>query len=99
MTGGIEKHTHVLVRLMLGGDRSEGNRFGHGALEIGDLEVEVHHRSLVTRRGWPGRRAVVAGLLEHDERGPTRCSEHRRSRLLVHHGPAEQIGIELRQCP
>ena len=51
MTGRVEKHPHVRLRLMLRQRRSEGRCLCDSGVEISDLEVEVHHRTLPALSG------------------------------------------------
>lgn len=47
----VEEHAYVFLRLVLGQRRSERNRLGNRGVEVVDLEVEVHHRTLLAVHG------------------------------------------------
>ncbi len=52
----VEEHPDVLLRLVASHGRSEGERVGDRRIQIANLEVEVHHRTLfpVRSRPWGG---------------------------------------------
>jgi hypothetical protein len=47
VTGWVEKHPDVLLRLVRSHRCSKGNGLGDRGVEVADLEVEVHHRTLL----------------------------------------------------
>ena len=47
VTGWVEKHPDVVLRLVRSHRCSKGNGLGHRGVKVADLEVEVHHRTLV----------------------------------------------------
>jgi len=47
VTRWVAKHSDILLRLVRGQRCAEGNGLGDGGAEVADLEVEVHHRTLV----------------------------------------------------
>lgn len=47
MPGWIEEHSNIFLRLMPGQSRSQADRLDDCRIEIADLKVEVHHRTLV----------------------------------------------------
>lgn len=63
VAGGVEEHSDVLLRLVLGHRGAQGDR----RVQIADLEVEVHHRALSAIDRWPDRSPVAFGLLEYEE--------------------------------
>ena len=98
MTGWVEKHSDVLLRLVRSNRCSEGNGLGDSGVEVADLEVEVHHRTLLPVDWRPYGGLVAGRLLEHDVYGSRGRGEDGRSRFLVPDRPAEQPGVEPRQC-
>ena len=98
VTGWVEEHADVLLRLVRSHRCSEGNGLGDRGVEVAGLEVEVHHRTLLPA-GWRPYGGLVAGrLLEHGVDGSRGRGEDRRTWFLVPDGPAEQPGVEPRQC-
>src|ERR1700683_4988001 len=93
----VEEHADVVPWLVLRHGRSQGNSLSHGRIEVTDLEVEMHHRTLglVYRR--PDRGLVAGRFLEHDVNGTLGGSENDGSRLFVTNRPVQQFGIERRQ--
>jgi hypothetical protein len=69
--------------------RPKSDCLGDCRIEIADLEVEVHHRPLVTSSWGPDGSSVVRRLLEHDVNGPIGRSENGGSWFLVPYGLAE----------
>jgi len=69
VTGRVEKHSDVLLRLVRSHRCSEGNGLGGRGVEVADLEVEVHHRTLLPVDWRPYGGLVAGRLLEHDEGG------------------------------
>ena len=98
VTGWVEKHSDVLLRLVRSHHCSEGNGLGDRGVEVADLEVEVHHRTLLPIDWRPYGGLVAGRLLEHDEDGSRGRGEDGRTWFLVPDGPAEQPGVEPRQC-
>jgi hypothetical protein len=47
VTGWVEEHSDVLLRLVRSHRCSEGNGLGDRGIEVADLEIEVHHRTLL----------------------------------------------------
>jgi len=91
VTGWIEQHSDVLLRLMLCHSRPESDCLSDSRIEVADLEVEVHHRPLGTVYRRPNGSSVVSCLLENDVDGPLGRSEDGGSWFLVTDGPAEQF--------
>jgi hypothetical protein len=89
--GWVKEHSHRLLRLVRSHRRSEGDRLGDRGIEVPDLEVEVHHRTLLPVDGRPDRSLIVGRLLEHDEDGPLGSGEDGRTWFLVPDGPIEQL--------
>jgi len=98
VTGWVEKHSDVLLRLVRSHRCSECNGLGDRAVEVADLEVEVHHRTLLPIDWRPYGGLVAGRLLEHDEDGSRGRGEDGRTWFLVPDGPAEQPGVEPGQC-
>ena len=87
----VEEHPDVVLRL-IGSERgAQRDRLGDRILEVTDLEVEVHHRALLSGHRWPCRWLVVGRLLEDEKAGTARRGEHGCSRFLVPDRPAEQL--------
>jgi hypothetical protein len=97
VAGGVKEHANVLLRLVLGDDRSEGGRFSDRGVQVGDLEVEVQHRGLLSLLGRPHRALVVSCFLEDNVDRAFGRGDNYRARILVTDGPAEQLGVERRQ--
>ena len=97
MSGEIEQYTNVLLRLMIGNGRPEGECFGDGGVKIRDLEVEVHHRTLSTILRRPDGALVVRRLLEDDVNGTFGRRDDGRTGLLMDDGPAEEPRVKGRQ--
>ena len=97
MAGWVEEDSDILLRLVLSRRCSEGERLSDCGIEVADLEVEVHHRTLFPVHGGPDGGLVVACLLEDDVDRPLRRGEDGRSRFFVTDGPTEQLGVEVRQ--
>lgn len=97
MAGWVEEHSDVLSGLVPSHRRSEGERLSDRGIEVADLKVEVHHRTLLRVYGWPDGGLVVGCLLEHDVDGPLGRRDDGRSRLLMTDGPTKQLGVKLRQ--
>lgn len=55
MTCRVEKNADVLLGLMRNDLRPQGDRLGYGGVEVPDLEVHVHHRSLLSVSRGPHR--------------------------------------------
>src|SRR5580692_8039993 len=69
VTGWVEEHSDVLLRLVRSHRCSEGNGLGDRGVEVADLEVEVHHRTLLPVDWRPYGGLVAGRLLEHDVDG------------------------------
>jgi len=69
MPDGIEENPAVLVRLVVGHGRPEGDRLCGSRIEVAELEVEVHHRVLLAPGRQPHGDFIVGRLLEHQENG------------------------------
>ncbi len=59
MSRWIEKNSNVLLGLVCRHDCSEVHRFGDRAVEVTDLEVQVHHGTLLPHDWRPYRRFVA----------------------------------------
>jgi hypothetical protein len=91
VAGWIKQHSHVLLRLMTRDSRTESDCVRRRRIEVADLKIEVHHRSLGTVYGRPDGSLVISGFLEHDVDLAFGCSKDGCSWLLVTDGPAEQF--------
>jgi hypothetical protein len=98
VTGWVEEHSDVLLRLVRSHRCSEGNGLGDRGVEVADLEIEVHHRTLLPVDWRPYGGLVAGRLLEHDVDGSRGRGEDGRTWFLVPDRPAEQPGVEPRQC-
>jgi hypothetical protein len=58
----IEEHSDILLRLVPGLGRAEGNRLSDCRREVVDLEVQVHHGTLVFACRRPHGGAVARGF-------------------------------------
>ncbi|MDQ1424373.1 MAG: hypothetical protein QOD72_1871, partial [Acidimicrobiaceae bacterium] len=47
MSSRVEQYPHVVLRLEAGDLRAQSDSLGDSSVEIGDLDVEVHHRALI----------------------------------------------------
>jgi len=53
VAGGVDEHANVLLRLVRSDSCSQGERLPDRRVEVGDLEVNVHHRTLFAVDGRP----------------------------------------------
>ena len=97
MTGRIEEHPDIVLRLFRSDRGSEGHCLGDRGVQVPDLEVEVHHRALLPVGRWPYRGLVTTRLLEYDIDGSFGSDQDGRAGLLMADGPPEQPGVEPRQ--
>src|SRR5262245_43365935 len=67
VAGRVEQNPDVVLRLVRGDRRAESYRVLDRRLEVTDLEVEMHHRTLLPVNGRPHRWRVSDRLLKHDE--------------------------------
>ena len=65
VSGWIEEHSNIFLRLVLSHGRSHGDRLSHCRIDVVDLEVEVHHRTLVLPCRRPHGGAVAVRLLDN----------------------------------
>jgi hypothetical protein len=79
--------------------RSQGNSLSDGRIEVADLEVEMHHRTLGLVYWRPDRGLVATRFLEDDLNRPLGAARMTvlGSRFSVTNRPVEQFGIERRQ--
>jgi hypothetical protein len=90
----IKENSDVLLWLMRGESRSERDRLSDGRVEVTNLKVEMHHRTLVPREWRPHRRHVVGCFLKHDVNLTLGRRENGRSRFLMGDWPTEQQGVK-----
>jgi hypothetical protein len=98
VTGWVEKHPDVLLQLVRSHRCPERNGLGDRGVKVADLEVEVHHRTLLPLDGRPYGGLIAGRPLEHDVDGSRGRGEDGRTWFLVPDRPAEQPGVEPRQC-
>jgi hypothetical protein len=80
VTGRVEEHPDIVLRLANSDRGSECDCVGDRRVEVSDLKVEVHHRALLPVDGRPHGGPVAGRLLEYDIDGSLGSGEDRRTR-------------------
>ena len=96
MPNRIEEHSDILPRLVPSHGRSKRNRVSDCRIEVANLEVQVHHRTLIFICRGPHGGAVAVGFLENDVDRPFGRGEDGRPRFVVTNGPSKQFRVKRR---
>src|SRR5262249_17733048 len=82
MTGRVEQHAHVVLRLVLGERRAQSEGVVHRCGQVGDLDVEVELLARPSRLRRPHRGLVDVGLL-HGEIGHALAEVEGTARVVL----------------
>ena len=94
MSGWVKEHTDVLLRLSSSQRGAQSDRIGDRGVEVTDLKIEVHHRTLLAVGWWPHWGLVAVRVLKDEKDRSLGSGEDGCSWFLVTDGPPEQLRIE-----